>query len=52
MELRKYEQTSFKIQLDCSRWYTIANIHFFYRTKAPAKFELAMSNGLGGDAFS
>ena len=41
-----------KWEADLSRWYIIANSLFFYLTKASAKFKVATSNGLGGDAFT
>ena len=37
-------------KLDFSRWYTIPNTHFL--SKASAEFEVATSNGLGGDALT
>ena len=43
---------STKSKLDFSRWYTIANIPAFKLTKASAKFEVATSNRLAGDAFT
>ena len=38
-------------ELDFSQWYTITNTRFEL-TKASAKFQVVMSNRLGGDAFT
>ena len=43
--------TKTNTELDFSRWYTI-QIPAFELTKASAKFEVATSNHLGGDAFT
>ena len=39
------------LKLDFSRGYFIANIRFLFN-QSICKFEVAMSNGLGGDAFT
>ena len=38
--------------LDFSRWYTSSQVPAFDLTNAFAKFEVATSNGLGGDEFT